>query len=365
MQHNWLIIEQRVNEIELKLTRPEILQDKIQFQNYSRELSRWQPIVNKIREYHRLENQLKELQTVIATEQEKELIQFAIEEQQQIITRIKELETEIQSALLAVSGKDIQRNVIVEIRAGTGGEEASLFAADLFRMYSRYAEQKGWQKEILASHLSDRKGIKEIIFSFTGKDVWSLMQYERGVHRVQRIPVTESSGRIHTSTCSVAVLLEPEETEIDIKPEDLRIDAYRASGAGGQHVNKTSSAIRITHLPTGIVVQCQDERSQFQNRNKAMKILRARLLANYKNEQEAKISASRKAQVGTMERAEKIRTYNFPQDRVTDHRIGLTLHNLPDILAGNLDPLISQLQRQAQEQELKNITTQFNLTPET
>ena len=250
------------------------------------------------------------------------------------------------------------KNVIIEIRGGVGGEEAALFAGDLFRMYSRYAEAKGWKAEILDSNPTELGGFKEISFSIEGHGAYSRLKYESGTHRVQRVPATESSGRIHTSAVTVAVLPEVEDVEIDIKPADLRIDTYRASGAGGQYVNKTESAIRITHLPTGIVVQCQDEKSQLKNREKCMRVLRARILEQAQEEQRAATAEDRKSQVGTGDRSEKIRTYNFPQDRCTDHRIGLTVHNLSKIMDGNLDEVIDALATREQAEKLQKLNEQ-------
>jgi peptide chain release factor 1 len=247
------------------------------------------------------------------------------------------------------------RNVLLEIRAGTGGDEAGLFAAELLRMYSRYAETHQWRVEPVDVSLSERGGIKEAIVQISGTDVWSYLKFERGVHRVQRVPVTEASGRIHTSTATVAVLPEAEEVDLKIDPSDLRIDTYRSSGAGGQHVNKTESAIRITHIPTGFVVACQEERSQMKNRDKAMKLLRSRLLEQMQEKQAREISADRKSQVGTGERSEKIRTYNFPQDRLTDHRINLSVHNLPSIMEGDLEGVIDALRKEEQARQLAEL----------
>lgn len=255
------------------------------------------------------------------------------------------------------------RNIILEIRAGAGGDEAGLFAADLLRMYTRFAETHGWTLEAIDSSVSERGGIKEVIVQVSGAGVWPHFKFERGVHRVQRVPITEASGRIHTSTATVAVLPEAEEVDIRIDPSELRIDTYRASGAGGQHVNKTESAIRITHLPTGIVVACQDERSQGKNRMKAMKILRSKILEQIQEKQAKEISQNRRSQVGTGDRSEKIRTYNFPQDRITDHRINFNVHNLPGVMEGNLDPLVKELQKREQEKLLAELANQSPVEP--
>jgi peptide chain release factor 1 len=247
------------------------------------------------------------------------------------------------------------RDVVMEIRAGTGGEEAGLFAGDLFRMYIRYAQKKGWQTEIIDQSESELGGFKEVVFEIRGKGAYSHLKHESGVHRVQRVPVTEAGGRIHTSTATVAVLPEPDEVEVDINPEDLRIDIFHASGHGGQNVQKVATAVRITHLPTGIVAVCQDERSQLKNRTKAMKVLRARLYEREREKQEREITEARRSQVGAAERAEKIRTYNFPQDRVTDHRINMTLHNLPGVLDGNLDSYIEALMAEEQSKRMEQL----------
>jgi len=276
------------------------------------------------------------------------------EEIETLNARLQSLMKEIEKALLPRDATE-ERDVIVEIRAGAGGDEAALFAADLFRMYTRYAEAKGWQVDVIDSSQSGIGGFKEIIFEVKGRGAYSRLKYERGVHRVQRVPITEAGGRIHTSTATVAVLPEAEEVEVEITPDDLRVDTFRSSGHGGQSVNKVATAVRITHLPTGIVATCQDERSQLRNRTRAMAVLRARLLDREQRRQEEKLARERRSQVGTGERSEKIRTYNFPQGRVSDHRIGLTLHKLESILEGELDPLIDALATDAQTKRLEEV----------
>ncbi|MFS8544492.1 MAG: peptide chain release factor 1, partial [Limnochordales bacterium] len=281
-----------------------------------------------------------------------EMRELAREELARLSQREAELEKELRVLLLPKDPND-EKNIIVEIRAGAGGEEAALFAADLFRMYSRYAENRGWRVEMMSASPTELGGFKEVIFMVHGKNAYSRLKYESGVHRVQRVPTTEASGRIHTSTATVAVLPEAEEVDVEIRPEDLRIDVFRSGGHGGQSVNTTDSAVRITHLPTGIVVTCQDERSQLQNREKAMRVLRARLLDMKRREQEEELAAARRSQVGTGERSERIRTYNFPQGRMTDHRIGLTLYKLDAVLQGELDEVIDALVMADQAEQLE------------
>lgn len=300
-----------------------------------------EPLVNKAKEYRQALARLDEARALLEVEDE-ELRSLAEAEIAEVEPLIERLESEIKSMLLPKDPRD-QRNVIMEIRAGTGGEEAALFAADLFRMYSRYAERHGWQVEVLSANETGIGGFKEIIFMVKGRGAYSRLKYESGVHRVQRIPVTESSGRIHTSTATVAVLAEVDEVEIDIPESDLRIDIYKSAGAGGQNVQKNATAVRITHIPSGIVVACQDERSQLQNRLRAMSILRARLYEIEEEKRRQEVDQARRSQVGTGERAEKIRTYNFPQSRVTDHRVNLSVYNLEAVMDGEIDIFIDEL----------------------
>ncbi len=309
-----------------------------------------EPLVNKARQYRLLTAQLEEAISLRDSEDE-ELRQLAELEINSLEPKIERLEQEIKTMLLPQDPRD-RRNVIMEIRAGTGGDEAALFAADLFRMYSRYAERKGWEVEILSSNEIGIGGFKEIIFLVKGRGAYSRLKYESGVHRVQRVPVTESQGRIHTSTATVAVLAEVDEVEIDIPESDIRVDVYKSAGAGGQNVQKNATAIRITHLPTGIVVQCQDERSQLQNKLRAMSILRARLYEIEEEKRREQIDQARRSQVGSGERSEKIRTYNYPQSRVTDHRINLSSYNLPAIMDGEINYFIDELAIRDETQRL-------------
>lgn len=299
-------------------------------------------IVAKGREYRELLHRWEDARSLAADETDEELLELAQAEVAALEPQIERLEREIKSLLLPKDPRD-KRNVIVEIRAGTGGEEAALFAADLFRMYTRYAERQGWKVEVLSANETGIGGFKEIIFTVRGKGAYSRLKYESGVHRVQRVPVTEAQGRIHTSTATVAVLAEVEDVEVDIPESDIRVDIYRSAGAGGQNVQKNATAVRITHIPTGIVVAVQDERSQLQNKLRAMSILRARLYEMEEEKRRAEVDEARRSQVGTGERAEKIRTYNYPQSRVTDHRINLSSYNLPAVMDGELDMFIDEL----------------------
>ena len=332
-------IERRYTELNELMSEPEVASDFDKMQKLAREQASIEELVTKYREYKATLKSLEETQAMITQGLDEEMAELAKDEVERLEEQRDRLLQEIKVALTPRDPAD-NKDVIVEIRAGAGGEEAGLFAADLFRMYTRYASAKGWLPEIMSSNETGIGGFKEIIFEVKGKGAYSRLKYESGVHRVQRVPLTESSGRIHTSTATVAVLPEAEEVELAIDPNDLRVDTFRASGAGGQHVNKVSSAVRITHLPTGIVTTCQDQRSQMKNRVRAMAVLRARLLDRERQRQFQEVTDARRSQVGTGDRSEKIRTYNFPQGRVTDHRIGLTLHNLESVLEGNLDEII-------------------------
>jgi len=344
-------LEKRYNELNKLLIDPQTIQNRRLLQDYSKQQKQIEEVVDIWREYQELKKESKNL-TIMAHEEKGELRKLAKEEKVEIEKKLKQLEDKINLAFLP-QDKFSHRNAIVEIRAGTGGEEAALFAANLYKMYTRFCEQKDWKTENINFHPTDRGGFKEIIFVVEGKDVYSTLQHESGVHRVQRVPVTESSGRIHTSTVTVAVLPEAEELDkIEIKPEDVRIDTFHSSGAGGQHVNVTDSAVRITHLPTKITVQCQDERSQHQNKAKALLVLRSELLQLKEDEQKQKISQERKTQIGRGKRSERIRTYNFPQGRITDHRAGLTIYNLQEILEGKLNQLIVPLLKKFKEEEV-------------
>ncbi len=339
----------RYEELERLMGDPAIATDHQRLAELAQEQAELRPLVEAYRRYKEVVARLEEARQLLNDE---ELGDLAREEVRELEGEKERLEQQIKVLLLPKDPND-ERNVIMEIRAGAGGEEAALFAADLARMYMRYAEQKGWKTEILSSNPTGLGGYKEIIFLIKGKGAYSRLKYESGVHRVQRVPETEASGRIHTSTATVAVLPEMEDVEVHIDPKELRIETFRASGAGGQHVNRTDSAVRITHLPTGLVVSCQDARSQHQNREKALQILRARLYAMEQERRQRELGERRRLQVGTGERSEKIRTYNFPQNRVTDHRIGLTLYRLQDVLDGDLDEIIDALTAADQAERLK------------
>ena len=349
-------MEKRYEELNKMLSDSHILENRQLLEAYGKEHGELEKIVSIWQKYKKTEKEIKKLGEMLLDEEEEEIRGLAEKEKKELKVQLENLEKKLLHSLSSKdysSGKDyFSRNVIMEIRAGAGGEEAALFAADLYKMYSRFGEERGWKIENINHHPTDRGGFKEIIFAVTGKKVFSTLQYESGVHRVQRVPMTESSGRIHTSTVTVAVLPEAEEVEIKIKPEDLRIDTFHSQGAGGQHVNVTDSAVRITHQPTGIVVQCQDERSQHQNKIKAMRVLRAEILQRKMKKQAQEISSQRKTQIGSGERSERIRTYNFPQNRVTDHRIHLTLHKLENILNGEMNDLVESLQKEMEEKKL-------------
>lgn len=349
-------IEKRYQEIEQQIAIPEIASNPKQLQKLARERATIEDVVTKYRQYKAATKSLAETKDMLNDGMDEEMTALAKQEIENLESEIDNLLEKLKLALLPKDEND-EKDIIVEIRAGAGGDEAGLFAADLFRMYSRYAQSKGWDVDIINANESGIGGFKEIIFEVKGEGAFSRFKYERGVHRVQRVPVTESSGRIHTSTATVAVLPEAEEVELSINPDDLRIDIFHSGGAGGQNVNKVATAVRITHLPTGMVVTCQDERSQLRNKMKAMAVLRARLLDIEQRKQEETVTRQRRSQVGTGDRAEKIRTYNFPQDRVTDHRISLTLHNLDRILEGDFDHLIDALATNDQAQQLQEQIT--------
>ncbi len=346
-------VERRFQEVEGRLLDPEIIKNPELYQKYAKEHAELRRLTEPLKRMRALEKELASTRALL-DDPDEEIRRMAAEELKRLEGELRDVQRELKLALIPKDPRDA-RNVVLEIRAGTGGEEAALFAADLFRMYNRYAERKGWKVEVLSHHPTGMGGFKEVIALIEGKGAYSRLKYESGVHRVQRIPVTESQGRIHTSTVTVAVLPEAEEVEVQIDPKDLRIDVFRASGPGGQHVNVTDSAVRITHLPTGLVVQCQDERSQHKNKAKAMKILMARLLELKRKEQEEKIAKERRSQIGTGERSERIRTYNFPQRRVTDHRIGLTLYRLEEVLEGDLDEIIEALIAHYQAEALRRM----------
>ena len=342
--------EERLKELENLLSNPDTISKRELYQKYAKEHAQIAGLVSKHREYKKIEKEIADVKNVISLKEDAELAELAKSELKELEGRRGAMVREIED-LLYVEDLDSDKNIIIEIRAGTGGIEAALFAAELYRMYTKYAVKKNCKAEILSSSLSEKSGFKEVIFSISGKGAYRHFKYESGTHRVQRVPATETSGRIHTSAVTVAVLPEAEDVEVDIKPEDLRIDVFRAGGRGGQHVNVTDSAVRITHLPSNLVVSCQDERSQHKNKAKAMRVLKARLFDKLKSEQQAKVTQDRKKQVGSGDRSEKIRTYNFPDRRVTDHRINLTLYRLPEILEGDLDEIIGNLK--STERKLK------------
>ena len=345
-------IEKRYKELDEQMSLPEVSYDLKQLQALAQEKASIEDMVTRYREYKATSKSLEETKTMLGDGLDEEMTALVKQEIGSLELQQDHLLQELKIALLPKDSND-EKDIIMEIRAGAGGDEAGLFAADLFRMYSRYAQTKGWGIDIISLNESGIGGFKEIIFEIKGKGAFSRLKYESGVHRVQRVPTTESSGRIHTSTATVAVLPKAEEVDISINPDDLKIDIFHSGGAGGQNVNKVATAVRITHLPTDMVVTCQDERSQLQNKIRAMSVLRTRLLDIERRQQEERIIRERRSQVGTGDRAEKIRTYNFPQDRVSDHRINLNLHNLPRILEGELDELVDALATSSQAKQLE------------
>lgn len=346
---------QRFEEIGNEMSQSEIISDREQYATLAREYADLEPVIKKGKEYQKVMAQITDTEHLIESENDDEIVEMAKEELMMLQERAEQLEREIHRLIIPPDPND-EKNVVLEIRAGTGGDEAGIFAGDLFRMYQKYCENQGWKMEILDANFAERGGFKEVIASISGKNVYGRLKYERGVHRVQRVPETETQGRIHTSAASVVVLPEVQDIEFQVNPNDLRIDVFRASGHGGQHVNTTDSAVRIVHVPTGIMATCQDEKSQHKNKAKAMKVLKARLYDLELRKQQDQISNQRRSMIKTGDRSDKIRTYNYPQGRVTDHRIHLTLYRLNEIMEGDIDMLIDELQQADQEQELKEET---------
>jgi peptide chain release factor 1 len=345
-------IEERLRDLEQQLSDPEVIRDRARYTRYMREHGELEPIIHAYQQYRQAAAELEESKALLS-DRDPEIKELARREIEAVSGRMEELETELKKLLVPKDPND-DKNIFLEIRAGTGGEEAALFAGDLFRMYYRYGESRHWKFETMSEHCTDGGGFKEVIVLIRGKGVYGRLKYESGTHRVQRVPVTETQGRIHTSAVTVAVLPEVEDVEVNVDPNDLKIDVFRSSGPGGQSVNTTDSAVRITHLPTGLVVICQDEKSQHKNKAKAMKVLNARLYDLELQQQQDEISEKRKSQVGSGDRSERIRTYNFPQGRMTDHRIGMTLYRLESILAGDIDEIIDALITHYQTQALRN-----------
>jgi peptide chain release factor 1 len=346
--------ENKLQELEQNMSDPAVISDPQKIKQYSKEHSEYKEKVEKFREYKKLLSDIDNVSKMINSEKDDDLKDLAQEELRELALKQEKVEFELK-AMLIPKDPFADRNTIVEIRAGTGGEEASLFVGELFRMYTRYAERKNWKMEMIDAHATELGGYKEVIFQINGANTYGCLKFESGVHRVQRVPLTEAGGRIHTSAVTVAVLPEAQDVDIEIKNEDLRLDTFCASGKGGQSVNTTYSAVRITHLPTNFVVQCQDERSQIKNKAKAMKILKSRLLKKYQDEQDALIAKDRKQQIGSGDRSEKIRTYNFPQDRVTDHRVSYTRHNINGFMDGDIDDVVKALVAQHQQEMIEEM----------
>jgi len=351
MFHKLDEVELHYSDVETRLTSPEVVNNAPLFQKLSKEHANLQPLVETYRLFRKVKNHFQENKEIIEQDSG-ELKELALEENKELEAELQQLEKKLKVLLLPKDPND-DKNTMVEIRPAAGGDEAGIFAGDLFRMYSKFAEKRGWQVELMEASPNDVGGYKEIILMIRGDKVYSVLKFESGVHRVQRVPKTETQGRIHTSTVTVAVLPEAEDVEVDINPNDLRIDVFRSSGPGGQSVNTTDSAVRITHLPSGLVVVCRDEKSQHKNKAKALKVLKTRLLDIAQREQHNKIAADRLSQVGTGDRSEKIRTYNFPQGRVTDHRIGLTLHKVNEFVGGDIDEMLSALSAHYEAEALK------------
>jgi peptide chain release factor 1 len=343
-------LDNRYTELEGILASYEVISDKEQYNRYAKEMADLRVPVSLYREHKQVLKELEDLKEVLSEKHDKEFAELAEKELKDLEARKALLEDKLKAALTG-EDKDLGRDLIVEIRQGTGGDEAGIFAADLYRMYSKYGVNKNWSVEFMSGSTTEVGGFKEVVFSVKGKDAYKRLKFESGVHRVQRVPTTEAQGRIHTSTATVAILVEPEEVDLVIEPKDLRIDTYRSSGPGGQHMQKTDSAVRITHIPTGTVVACQDERSQLKNKSKAMRILRARILEAKQEEESKRLSNERKTQIGSGDRSEKIRTYNFPDRRVTDHRINFTSHRLEAVLEGEMDEISDALLKAAEEKK--------------
>jgi peptide chain release factor 1 len=346
-------IKTRYNDLESLIIKPETIADQKLYRQLTMEHSKLTPVVQKYQEFEKVKKGLNDSKELLNSEKDQEMKDLLKTEISSLEEKLKAIEEDL-TILLLPKDPNSGKNILIEIRAGTGGDEAALFARDLFRMYCRYVDTKRWKMEVINANTTGKDGLKEIVFSVTGSEAYDNLKYESGTHRVQRVPDTEASGRIHTSAATVAVLPEAEESDVEIAAEDIRVDVYRSSGHGGQSVNTTDSAVRITHIPSGLVVTCQDEKSQLKNKNKALKILRARLFEIAEKERMAEESQMRRSQIGSGDRSEKIRTYNFPQSRVTDHRIGLTLHSLEKILDGEIDELVNNLKKFEQEQILKS-----------